>query len=41
MVGVVGTFALRQMMSPEIEALTQQREKLKDDVMVLRLQVGK
>uniref|UniRef100_A0AAV1T8S1 Uncharacterized protein n=1 Tax=Peronospora matthiolae TaxID=2874970 RepID=A0AAV1T8S1_9STRA len=39
MVGVVGTFALRQMMSPEIEALTQQREKLKDDVMVLRLQV--
>ncbi|KUF98563.1 hypothetical protein AM587_10009818 [Phytophthora nicotianae] len=32
MVGIVGTFALRQMMSPEIEALTQQREKLKDDV---------
>ncbi|KAF1789274.1 hypothetical protein GQ600_11405 [Phytophthora cactorum] len=39
MVGIVGTFALHQMMSPEIEALTQQREKLKDDVMALRLQV--
>ncbi|KAE8994438.1 hypothetical protein PR003_g10920 [Phytophthora rubi] len=39
MVGIVGTFALHQMMSPEIEALTQQRERLKDDVMVLRLQV--
>lgn len=40
MVGIVGTFALHQMMSPEIEALTQQRERLKDDVMVLRLQVS-
>ncbi|CAH0477977.1 unnamed protein product [Peronospora belbahrii] len=39
MVGVVGTFALHQMMSPEIEALTQQRERLKDDLIVLRLQV--
>ncbi|KAG6951010.1 hypothetical protein JG688_00013905 [Phytophthora aleatoria] len=39
MVGIVGTFALHQMMSPEIEALTQQRETLKDDVMALRLQV--
>lgn len=39
MVGIVGTFALHQMMSPEIEALTQQRERLKDEVMVLRLQV--
>ncbi|KAK1928585.1 Serine/arginine repetitive matrix protein 2 [Phytophthora citrophthora] len=39
MVGIVGTFALHQMMSPEIEALTQQREKLKDDVMALRLQM--
>ncbi|CAI5730601.1 unnamed protein product [Hyaloperonospora brassicae] len=39
MVGIVGTFALRQMMSPEIEALTQQRERLKHDVTVLRLQV--
>lgn len=39
MVGIVGTFALHQMMSPEIEALTQQREKLKDDVMALRMQV--
>ena len=41
MVGIVGTFALRQMMSPEIEALTQQRERLKLDVTVLRLQVRK
>jgi hypothetical protein len=41
MVGAVGTFALHQMMSPEIEALTQQRERLKDDVMALRLQVRK
>ncbi|KAH7460882.1 Pre-mRNA-splicing factor CWC21 [Phytophthora ramorum] len=39
MVGIVGTFALHQMMSPEIEALTHQREKLKDDVAALRLQV--
>lgn len=38
--GVVGTFALHQMMSPEIEALTQQRERLQDDVVVLQLQVG-
>ncbi|RLN53518.1 hypothetical protein BBJ29_003507 [Phytophthora kernoviae] len=39
LVGIVGFFALHQMMSPEIEALTQQRERLKDDVMALRLQV--
>ncbi|OWZ16097.1 hypothetical protein PHMEG_00010157 [Phytophthora megakarya] len=39
MVGIVGTFALHQMMSPEIEALTQQRETLKDEVLALRLQV--
>ncbi|KAG7383620.1 Serine/arginine repetitive matrix protein 2 [Phytophthora pseudosyringae] len=39
MVGIVGTFALHQMMSPEIEALTQQCERLKDDVTALRLQV--
>ncbi|KAG7394706.1 Serine/arginine repetitive matrix protein 2 [Phytophthora boehmeriae] len=39
LVGIVGFVALHQMMSPEIEALTQQRERLKDDVMALRLQV--
>ena len=39
LMGIVGTFALHQLMSPEIEALTQQRERLKDDVIVLRLQV--
>ncbi|CAH0486442.1 unnamed protein product [Peronospora farinosa] len=39
LMGIVGTFALHQLMSPEIEALTQQRERLKDDVIMLRLQV--
>ncbi|KAL7692009.1 hypothetical protein Plhal304r1_c008g0034341 [Plasmopara halstedii] len=39
MIGIVGTFALHQMMSPEIETLTQQRETLKDEVMVFRLKL--
>lgn len=39
LVGLVGSFALHQMMSPEIEALSQQRERLKDDVSALRLQL--
>ncbi|KAI9906697.1 hypothetical protein PsorP6_004159 [Peronosclerospora sorghi] len=37
--GILGSFALHQMMSPEIEALTQQCERLKNDVLLLRLQV--
>ncbi|KAI9913111.1 hypothetical protein PsorP6_004913 [Peronosclerospora sorghi] len=35
--GILGSFALHQ--SPEIEALTQQCERLKNDVLLLRLQV--
>ncbi|KAI9915230.1 hypothetical protein PsorP6_008302 [Peronosclerospora sorghi] len=34
--GILGSFALHQ--SPEIEALTQQCERLKNDVLLLRLQ---
>ncbi|KAI9895727.1 hypothetical protein PsorP6_018879 [Peronosclerospora sorghi] len=37
--GILGSFALHQMMSPEIEAITQQCERLKNDVLLLRLQV--
>ncbi|KAI9912521.1 hypothetical protein PsorP6_006515 [Peronosclerospora sorghi] len=37
--GILGSFALHHMMSPEIEALTQQCERLKNDVLLLRLQV--
>ncbi|RLN20382.1 hypothetical protein BBJ28_00002507 [Nothophytophthora sp. Chile5] len=39
LLGFVGSFALHQMMSPEIEALVQEREQLKGDVLALRLQV--
>ncbi|KAI9908540.1 hypothetical protein PsorP6_002877 [Peronosclerospora sorghi] len=38
--GILGSFALHQMMIPEIEALTQQCERLKNDVLLLRLQVA-
>ncbi|KAI9911343.1 hypothetical protein PsorP6_008686 [Peronosclerospora sorghi] len=37
--GILGSFALHHMMSPEIEVLTQQCERLKNDVLLLRLQV--
>ncbi|RLN92682.1 hypothetical protein BBJ28_00021944 [Nothophytophthora sp. Chile5] len=39
LLGFVGSFALHQMMSPEIEALVQEREQLKGDVLALRLQM--